>query len=189
MRYPSHHKAGSRQKIVQAAAAQFRRDGIDSVGVVPLMKAAGLTHGAFYAHFKSKDALVEAVLAEGMEENFELLVEAGRAGGLTAVVNLYLSVPHRDNPQVGCPAAALGAEVARHTPGSRKAFTCSLDRMLGLIESLLPRPDREVAQAIFSTMVGSLVLARSVSDRKLSENLLASGRAATLTLAGQLSKK
>jgi TetR/AcrR family transcriptional repressor of nem operon len=184
MRYPSDHKAGSRQKIIQAAAAQFRQGGIDSVGVVPLMKAAGLTHGAFYAHFKSKDALVEAVLEEGLEENFEQMTEVARTGGLAALVDLYLSPLHRDNPQAGCPAATLAAELARHATGSRKAFTCSLDRTLRLIEGLLPRPDRDTAQAIFSTMVGSLVLARSVNDRKLSENFLASGRAAALSLAG-----
>jgi TetR/AcrR family transcriptional repressor of nem operon len=184
MRYPSDHKAGSRQKIVRAAAEHFRRNGIDSVGVVPLMKAAGLTHGAFYAHFKSKDALVEAVLEEGLEENFQQMAEVARTGGLEALVDLYLSPLHRDNPQAGCPAAALAAELARHATGSRKAFTCSLDRTVRLIEGLLPHADRQAAQAVFSAMVGSLVLARSVSDRKLSENFLASGRAAALTLAG-----
>jgi TetR/AcrR family transcriptional repressor of nem operon len=189
MRYPSHHKAGSRQKIVEAAAKQFRRDGIDGVGVVPLMNAAGLTHGAFYTHFKSKDALVAAVLAEGVDDNFERLSQAAQSDGLAGVVNTYLSSGHRDSPEVGCPAATLGAEVARHTPEAKKAFTHCLDRTLGLIEGLLPHPDRDIAQAVLSTMVGSLVFARSVSDRKLSDSFLASGRAAALSLASQLSSK
>jgi TetR/AcrR family transcriptional repressor of nem operon len=187
MRYHPEHKEESRQKIVHAASTHFRRNGISSVGVVPLMKAAGLTHGAFYTHFKSKESLVEAVLEEGLEENFRYLSQAAERGGLLGLLDTYLSSGHRDNPEMGCPAASLGSELARHPNKSRKAFTRSLDRTLKLIENVLPRPDRDVAQAIFSTMVGSLILARTVSDQKLSDNILSGGRAAALSLAGQLS--
>lgn len=189
MRYHPDHKGESRQKIVQAAATQFRRDGINSVGVVPLMKAAGLTHGAFYTHFESKEALVEAVLAEGVDENFELLSQAAQSGGLAALVETYLSPEHRDSPEMGCPAATLGPELARHSKESRRAFSRCLDRTLKLVEKQLPHPDRDVVQAIFSTMVGSLVLARTVTDRKASDSFLATGRAAALTLASQLSNQ
>jgi TetR/AcrR family transcriptional regulator, transcriptional repressor for nem operon len=176
MRYHPDHKGESRQKIVHAAAKHFRRDGINSVGVVPLMKEAGLTHGAFYTHFESKDSLVEAVLEEGVKENYDYLAQAAQRGGLTALVHTYLSPEHRDSPEMGCPAASLGAELARHPDASRRAFTRALNRTLKLIEGVLPHPDRNIAQAIFSTMVGSLIFARSVSDRKLSDSFLASGR-------------
>lgn len=189
MRYPPDHKEESRRRIIHAAAKRFRRDGISSVGVVPLMGDAGLTHGAFYSHFASKEALVEAVLAEGVDETFERLSESAKRGGLPALIDTYLSCGHRDNPEVGCPAAALGAEIARHAAKSRRVYTRQVNRWLGLIEGTLPRPDREVAQAIFGTLLGCLVLARGVSDPELADGFLTTGRAAALKLAEQRSRR
>ena len=189
MRYSPEHKAAARRRIIRAAATHFRRDGIDSVGVVPLMNAAGLTHGGFYHHFASKEALVDAVLLEGVNETLEQMAEAGRTGGLAAVLDLYLSPAHRDNPEAGCPAAALGVELARHPARLRRSYTRLINRGIDLIAQLLPRPDRGVAQAIYSVAVGSLVLARGVSDRKLSDGFLASGRAAALKLAAGLAQR
>jgi TetR/AcrR family transcriptional repressor of nem operon len=189
MRYAPEHKTESRRRIIRAAATHFRRDGISSVGVVPLMKAAGLTHGAFYSHFKSKEALVEAVLAEGVAESLEQMAQVAQSGGLAAVIGVYLSPEHRDNPDAGCPVAALGAELARHTLKSRRSFTRHVNEGLRLIEGLLAHPDRETAQAIFGMAVGSLILARSVSAPELSNGFLAAGRAAALKLAAELSRR
>lgn len=189
MRYTPDHKEESRRRIIRAAATRFRRDGISSVGVVPLMGDAGLTHGAFYSHFASKEALVEAVLAEGVDEAFERLSEAAKGGGLPALIDAYLCSGHRDNPEVGCPAAALGAEIARHPLKSRRTYARQVNRVVDLIEASLTRPDREIAQAIFGTLVGSLVLARGVGDPALADGFLATGRAAALKLAEQPSRR
>ena len=110
MRYDNGHKAATRERIVEAAGRRFRRDGIDAVGVAGLMQSAGLTVGGFYNHFGSKDELVREVVTTSLRTrraSMRDVVEARRHGGLEALVDLYLSVAHRDNSDVGCTCAAL----------------------------------------------------------------------------------
>jgi TetR/AcrR family transcriptional regulator, transcriptional repressor for nem operon len=185
MRYRRDHKENTHRRVVEVAAARFRKEGLESVGVATLMGDAGLTHGGFYSHFASKEALVKEVVEAGMEESFARIIEASREGGIEGFVRFYLRPSHREHPERGCPAAALGPEIGRHSKATRSAFTRKLRRMVSHIESLLPNPNVEIAQAIFATLVGTLQLARAVSDSALSDQLLKAGQEAALSLAHQ----
>jgi TetR/AcrR family transcriptional regulator, transcriptional repressor for nem operon len=183
MRYRRDHKENTHRRVVEVAAARFRKEGLDGVGVATLMGDAGLTHGGFYSHFVSKEALIEEVIEAGMNETLARIIEASKGGGIEAFIRFYLRPSHREHPERGCPAAALGPEIARHSKATRSAFTRKLRRMISHIESLLPNPNTETAQAIFATLVGALQLARTVSDSELSDQLLKAGQAAALILA------
>src|SRR3954465_12270496 len=114
MRYGKDHKQATRQRILQAAGRRFKEDGIDGAGVAAVMSDAGLTNGAFYAHFGSKEELVANVLAEQLRaqrESFD--AEPADRAGLEAFIRAYLSPQHRDAPAEGCPSAALLDEVVR----------------------------------------------------------------------------
>src|SRR4029450_10554690 len=142
------------------------------------MGDAGLTPGGFYSPFASKEALIEEVVEAGMEETFERVVESSREGGIEAFIRFYLRPSHREHPERGCPAAALGTEIGRHSKATRNAFTRKLRRIVSHIASLLPTPNAETAQAIFATMVGTLQLSRTVCDPELSDQILKAGLAA-----------
>jgi AcrR family transcriptional regulator len=185
MRYEKGHKEATRQKIVETAAAEFRRNGIDGIGVADVMARAGLTHGGFYSHFKSKEDLVRAALEEaGRQSRSRKIAEEG--GSLEDVVRSYLRPEHRDAPERGCAIAALVAEVGRHSLPTRKELTAGVDRIIGIIESRLPgkmRGRRKTAIGIFATIMGALQLARTVSDKELSDQIIEAGIASALTLA------
>ncbi len=124
MRYEKGHKEATRQHIVDVASRQFRESGVAAAGLAGIMSAAGLTNGAFYAHFESKEDLVRAVLTDALDRR-----ERGLAGNLKANAGLeksirdYLGARHRDNAGAGCPTAALAAEIARHPQETREVFT------------------------------------------------------------------
>lgn len=191
MRYDKEHKQETRSRIVKAASARFRNEGIEAVGVASLMASAGLTHGGFYAHFASKEALIAEACAEGLSETvaqFREQVQAAPAGKrFKRLVNLYLSERHRDEPAQGCVIASLGPEIARHTMESRKPFTVKVDALLELMEGALrdDGADPTLATGMLGTLVGSLTLARAVDDPEKSRQHLAAGRQAVLTLAEQ----
>lgn len=188
MRYEKGHKETTRRRIVETAAARFRKDGIEGVGLADLMAEAGLTHGGFYSHFSSKEELVQAALDEASEysvANFNRRIEQG---GLEAWIRTYMRTAHRDHPEMGCVAAALGSEMARHPKSSRKGFTENLSRVTAAIASHLPStlsPDlkRKKAVGIFGTLIGTLQMARTVDDSKLSDEILEAGIASALALA------
>jgi AcrR family transcriptional regulator len=124
MRYEKGHKDTTRQRIIDTASGQFRENGVAAVGIAGIMSGAGLTNGAFYAHFKSKEDLVETVLTNALRRREERLRTASEANeGLEAVIREYLAPRHRDRPSGGCPTAALVAEVARHPKATRDVFT------------------------------------------------------------------
>lgn len=191
MRYDKGQKEATRKRIIEAAAMRFRRDGIEAVGVASLMSDIGLTQGGFYNHFASKEDLAREVLVETLAATREGLAAVGAASaekGLEPFVNYYLRPQHRDNPGQGCAAAALAAEVARGPVTTKAAFATELRKTVALIgerlpKSLKPKQRRETAQAIFASMMGTLVLARAVGDAALSDELLAAGRRAALALA------
>jgi AcrR family transcriptional regulator len=137
VRYGKEHKQETRQRIIQTAGRRLKQDGIDGSGVATLMADAGLTNGAFYAHFASKDDLVASAVASQLREQRESLstVAPGRAG-IEQYVRAYLSAEHRDNPADGCPSAALLDEIARATGATKRAYT---DGLLAVIDDITPR--------------------------------------------------
>lgn len=179
-RYGKEHKAATRQRIIDAAGRRFKKDGIDRSGVATLMADAGLTNGAFYAHFDSKDDLVAAVIGDQVGRQVSELSQLppGRAG-LELFVRQYLSRAHRDHPDAGCPSAALLDEVGRCTGATKKAYTTGTKAILDEICTRLapedPESARRTALSLFTMLVGSMQLARALSDRKLSNAVLEEG--------------
>lgn len=184
MRYPEGHKEETRQRVLQTAARRFRAEGIDQVGVASLMKDAGLTHGGFYSHFKSKEELVAEAVDGAMEESFRRLTRIAEEKGLHGLVDYYLSLKHLENPQAGCPAATLTGEMRRHSAKAREAFTRSFERMSAIIEGCLPDPLPGLAHSIFALLAGTLQFARAVNDRELTLRLLEEGKENVFRLAG-----
>src|SRR5205085_4068577 len=172
MRYGKNQKQATRQRIVEAAGRRFKGDGIDGAGVAAVMTDAGLTNGAFYGHFESKEDLVANVLAGQLRAQCQSLgdLPPGRAG-LEVLVRLYLSPEHRDQYADGCPSAALLDEIARRPDATRQVFTDELMRVIDDIASRLDPTDPEAARTdaltIFGLMVGTLQLARALTDRDL----------------------
>ncbi|HYH19235.1 MAG TPA: TetR/AcrR family transcriptional regulator [Azospirillum sp.] len=194
MRYSKEHKEQSRARILETASRLFRERGLEGIGVADLMKAAGLTHGGFYGHFASKDALVAEAVREALTTGRAALAKAARSGagpeGLRALLDLYLSPRHRDAPGAGCAIAALGAEALRAAPETRHAFTEGIEALAALVADTLPEgspggPDRrERALATVATMVGAMVMARAVDDPTLSEEILEAAKAGAKAGAG-----
>jgi len=190
MRFEKGHKAATRQKIIETAAARFRKDGIAATGIAGLMADAGLTHGGFYAHFGSKEELVrEAMEAAALGSRARLERASGASPSLEAYIRSYLRPAHRDAPEQGCFVAALGAELARHEPETRAAVSEKIEVLLARIAERLPADQsaeirRGTAIGIFGVMSGTLQLARAVADETLSNQILESGIAAALKLAG-----
>ncbi|WP_286162479.1 TetR/AcrR family transcriptional regulator [Methylobacillus flagellatus] len=162
-------------RIVETAARVIRRSGYDGTGVADIMKEAGLTHGGFYAHFASRDAmLAEAADRAGADTLAiaeHIFAEVPQDQALPALMRAYLSNEHMANVETGCALAALGSEMPRQAPEVRKASTCRIKEMIALIESRLSgQPSaREEALVMLSTMVGTLLLARAVEDPELSD--------------------
>jgi TetR/AcrR family transcriptional repressor of nem operon len=190
MRYEKGHKETTRRHILDVASAQFRESGVAAVGLAGIMAEAGLTNGAFYTHFGSKEDLVRAVLLDSLTRREEKhRANLQNSIGLEAVIRDYLSARHRDGAGTGCPTAALVAEIARHPKQTRDAFTGKISDIIALMAGQLregtPEERRRNAVAIHSTMVGALQLARAVSDRKLSDEILENAVDAALKLAGE----
>jgi TetR/AcrR family transcriptional repressor of nem operon len=188
MRYEKGHKDTTRQHIIEVASRQFRGHGVAAVGLAGIMSDAGLTNGAFYTHFDSKEDLVQAVLANALDRREDRLrAVAADNAGLETMIRDYLSSRHRDRPDDGCPTAALVAEVARHPKATRDAFTAKVSTFIELIATQISAGSAEArrrnAVAIYGIMVGTLQLARAVNDKKLSDEILESGVTAALALA------
>ncbi len=189
MRYGPGHNEAARDRIVKAASRLFREDGIAAVGVAKIMTGAGLTVGAFYTHFKSKEALVRETLLRALRVRYEELELALRAGDLEMAVRAYLSPEHRDAPGTGCPTAALASEVARHPRATRQTFASQIAPSLDLVAGCLStrrggtKASRAEATAFFGLLVGTLQLARATPDRAESDSILEAGVRAALRLA------
>lgn len=177
MRVSRQQAAENRERIVETAARLFRDRGFDGVGVDAIMKEAGLTHGGFYGHFASKDALAVEAMTQALAGSS---ARQDRSIGLGELVSGYLSGRHRADRANGCAVAALGAEAARQAPTLRKAVATGVRRQIDRIASLLkhgtPAARRRRAITTYAGMVGALTLARAVDDPALAEEILAAAR-------------
>jgi TetR/AcrR family transcriptional regulator, transcriptional repressor for nem operon len=180
MRYGKDQKQATRRRIVEAAGRRFKQDGIDGAGVAAVMSDAGLTNGAFYAHFASKEDLVANVLADQLRaQRHRFDSQPLDRAGLEAIIRAYLSPQHRDESADGCPSAALLDEIVRRPAATRDVFTDELLDTADDIAARIDPADPEAAQldalAIFGLLIGTLQLARTLTDRDLSDQLLARG--------------
>jgi TetR/AcrR family transcriptional repressor of nem operon len=182
MRYPEGHKDAVRERIIGAASEAVRRRGIDGVSIPALMKQAGLTHGGFYAHFESRDALVAEAVRAAAEDTARGPFAEGVA--LEQTLARYLSPGHLMHPEQGCVLAALGTEAPKQPKPVRRAFAEVARGFIGRVERKLgPRrgaraaSDAALVQA--STMIGAVILARLVDDTALGERILGAARRAS----------
>jgi TetR/AcrR family transcriptional repressor of nem operon len=179
MRVSRAQAALHRERIVDEAARLFRERGFDGISVADLMRAAGLTHGAFYGHFPSKQALMGAACKRAvgtMLAEWEAVAASSPERPLDAVVAAYLSARHRDEPGTGCLMAAVGPEASRQSRAVRKVVTECLEDVLDFLTRCAPgrtpTARRQTAVATFASLVGALIVARAVSDVQLSDEML-----------------
>src|SRR5438034_1681194 len=188
MRYSKEHKRETHARIVKKASVRLREKGAHGVGVADLMKEAGLTHGGFYAHFDSREALVIEAFAYAMDRSTErwrkVAEQTPPDKRLATLVDSYLTPVHRDDPGHGCAIPTLGAEIARESPKTRKAFAAKLEQMIDALAAQIPdlprKAARKQATATIATMMGTMVLARVAGSGEFSEEILGAGREAVL---------
>jgi len=188
MRFEKGHKAATRRHIIDVASRCFRRDGVSATGIAGIMGDAGLTNGAFYSHFESKEALVREALADALADQHQRLDDDHRTGlDLEGAIRRYLNRAHLEDPAYGCPSAALLPEIARQPLPARKVYEEGLRSYASTLAALLPDADPEAsrrrATAIFGLMVGTLQLARAMPDAAEAERILEGGVEAALRLA------
>ena len=179
MKTTTRSKEATHDRIVEAAARAIRRSGYDGTGVSDIMKDAGLTHGGFYAHFASREAMLAEAADRAGRESVETMGRIAAAAppkrALRAMLEAYLSKDHLVGVETGCAAAALASEMPRQAPEVRRAATRRIKEMIDLVARELPdwgRPGvHEHALVTVATMVGALVLARAVDDPRLSDAL------------------
>ncbi len=187
-RYSPEHKEATRRRMVESAGRRFKSDGLDGSGIATLVGDAGLTNGAFYGHFSSKDHLIASVVAQQLADQVAV-VSALPPGpeSLVAFIREYLSPAHRDNRAEGCPSAALLDEIARSGEDVRDAYTEGARSMVEAIVRLLDDGDSELATrralGLFTLLVASLQLARAVTDPELSDQVLKAAYANAMTIA------
>jgi TetR/AcrR family transcriptional repressor of nem operon len=190
MKVSREQAAANRERILDVASRLFRERGLDGIGVADLMQGAGLTHGGFYGHFASKEELMALACDRALSDSLERWRARAARGGknpLPAIAKPYLSTRHRDDPGAGCALAALGAEVSRHAPPVRRAFTEGLRPLVDVLADAVPGKTRAArrrkALAIVAGMVGALVLARAVDDSELSQEILKAAEVAVESTA------
>jgi len=192
MRYEKGQKATTRRQILETASRCFRRDGVSAAGIAGIMSEAGLTNGAFYTHFESKEELVRDALVDALSGQQRRLEEDLRAGlNLEAIIRGYLSPDHLTAPQIGCPSAALLPEIARQPEATREAYEQGLSRYVALLAGQLENLDSAAAHrratAIFALMVGTLEFARAIPDTAHAKKILEDGIDAALLLTNAAS--
>ena len=184
MRYEPDYKAKTRQKVLAEAAKVMRAEGLQGMGVANVMAKAGLTHGAFYAHFESKDDLISETIKEmalAARGRFDTVTaELGPEDALRAYVTFYLSPRHRDNSETSCPLPWLAGEIPRLGAPSRKRYGASVAGLAELVASRLRAMDHAdaegAASSVVAELVGALALSRAVGEKAQSDAILARSR-------------
>ena len=188
-RYRPEHKEATRRRLIETAGRRFKSDGIDGSGIATLVADAGLTNGAFYGHFASKDDLIATVVAAQLTDQ-AAVIEAMPVGPTSVETYLrqYLSPAHRDDRAGGCPSAALLDEIGRCDEATRAAYTGGVEAMIAAVARHLddgdPQRAKERAIGLLTLLVGSLQLARAVTNPALSQQILATAYTHALSLAG-----
>jgi TetR/AcrR family transcriptional regulator, transcriptional repressor for nem operon len=184
MRYSGTHKAETHARLVKLAGRALREKGPEKLAVAELMEAAGLTHGGFYAHFASKDALLVEAL-QGMFEESRRKRHAATDGlpprqALVDYVDSYLSPAHRDRPATGCPVVALNSDLPRESRRFRAAFDAGVTMLVADLAAWFEAagiPDDEgLAASVLAAMAGAVAVSRGIADQRLSDALLAATR-------------
>lgn len=196
MRYDPDYKARTRQKVLTEAAKTMRAEGLQGMGVASVMAKAGLTHGAFYAHFASKDALVDETVKEmalAARGKFQAATaDLAPAQALRAYVEFYLSASHRDNIQTSCPLPWIAADVSRLGAPSQNQYGASVAGLTALIATLLRTLDHAdpdaAASSVVAELVGALALSRGVGDEAQSDLVLARSRDSILARLGLMAR-
>ncbi len=184
MRYDAEHKQRTRARVLKEAAAAIRAHGPDRVAVAAIMAKAGLTHGGFYAHFASKEELlvqaIDQMFDEALEQIDALMAGQPPAEGLARYVGFYLSAPHRDQREQGCPLPTLSADLPRLNAPAREAFERGAARVTTAIAQRLQALGHDepglMAVSVLSELVGAMVLARSIADPARSADILRASR-------------
>ena len=194
MKVTKEKAAENRAALVRAAGHLFRERGIDGVGVAEISKKAGLTHGALYAQFPSKEALAAEAFASALKPGFKLMTadRDGRPSPLTDFIDHYLSVEHRDNLATSCPMSASASEVGRQDKVVCERFTEGFEQLVALMErrlgaSAVKADTRQRALAIMAAMIGGVAASRAVAkvDPKLSNQILRAVRQIAGEVAGE----
>lgn len=181
-RTPNSRKEETHERIVDVAARAIRRNGYAGVGVAEVMKEAGLTHGGFYAHFESRDALLVEALDRASRESAEVVArtaEQRAAKGVSkfrALVETYLGDDQLASLEYGCPIAALGCEIPRQSQVVREASAARVNRLIEAVRATLPDIRRTAASVVAGTLVGSLQLARALGDNAEGRAVLSASR-------------
>jgi TetR/AcrR family transcriptional repressor of nem operon len=185
MRYADTRKDETHARLVKIAGRALCEKGPDGIAVAEVMREAGLTHGGFYAHFKSKDALVvealEGVFASSKRKFLRAVDGLPPRHALASYIDFYVSTRHRDDRAGGCPVTALNSDLPRQSNAVRKTFDEGLRNLVAGIEQLIKdagiKGDAEaLAASVTSAMAGAVAISRAVSDRYLSDQMLATAR-------------
>jgi TetR/AcrR family transcriptional repressor of nem operon len=192
MRYTDTHKEETHGRLLKVAAAQLREKGPDRLAVADVMKAAGLTHGGFYAHFKSKDAFLnetlDSIFAQARRRIDRMVEGLPPRHALSIYIDYYVSATHRDNPANGCAITALNSDLPRQSKKFRGRFEAGVaslsGRMAGWMQDAGVADAQKLAPSILAAMAGAVSLSRTISDPELSDELLASTRAGIKTRLG-----
>lgn len=175
MRYAKDHKEKTRKNLVAKTATAIKEGGLDTLGVGSLMAKAGMTHGALYAHFKSKDELVSEALVSTFNEVRERLEtnahnETDETAKLSSLIRQYLSTEHRDNPSFGCALGCLGSEISRLSPESKERFAFEVEDWLRAYSQ--HAGDKRIGYVVACSLIGAIQLSRLFDDQSKSVDVL-----------------
>jgi TetR/AcrR family transcriptional repressor of nem operon len=184
MRYDAEHKERTHRRIVRNAARQFRAKGLTGPAVPALMKSAGLTHGGFYKHFSKRDDLVVEAVEESLREIVEVLTDAAKksetADGWKAMVTTYLSLERCDRAEIGCPFAAMAADIGRGPLAMKNRISAAILKFREALLPFMPGRTGEERAANFvmliTSMIGAISLARTMPDAAVRQRILSTVR-------------